>query len=102
MKSTKNLLQVRAKMKAHQPLFVVKESHKSARIGSRWRANRGIHSGQRQMHRGKPAMPTPGYGTPKAVRNLHNSGLQFVVVYSVSQIEKINPQTQGVLIGSIV
>ncbi len=102
MKSTKHLLQVRAKMKAHQPLFVVKESHKSARVGRRWRANRGIHSGQRQMHRGKPSMPTPGFGVPRLIKGLHSSGLQFVIVHTLSQLETINPQTQGVLIGSTV
>ena len=102
MKSTKQLLKVRAKMKAHQPLFVVKETHKSARVGYRWRANRGIHSGQRQMHRGKPSMPTPGFGAPRLVRGLHSSGLEFVIVHTVSQLEAINSETQGVLIGSTV
>ncbi len=102
MKSTPALLAVRARMKTHQPLFVVKEHHKSARIKRRWRAQRGIHSGHRQMYRGKPAQPTPGFGVPQAVRGVHSSGLRAVVVYSPAQLELINPQTQGVLIGSTV
>lgn len=89
-------------MKAHQPLFVVKEYHKSARVKKRWRAQRGIHSGHRQMHRGKPAQPTPGFGVPKAVRGLHISGLRPVLVHTLSQLETIDVQTQGIVIGSTV
>lgn len=89
-------------MKAHQPLFVVKEYHKSARVKKRWRAQRGIHSGHRQMHRGKPAQPTPGFGVPKAVWGLHISGLQPVLVHTLSQLETIDVQTQGIVIGSTV
>ncbi len=102
MTSSPSLLSVRAKMKAHQPLFVVKEYHKSARIKKRWRAQRGIHSGHRQMHRGKPAQPTPGFGTPREVRGMHSSGLQPVAVHSTSQLDAIDPQTQGLLIGATV
>ena len=102
MKSTTKLLQTRAKMKAHQPLFVVKEYHKSARVKKRWRAQRGIHSGHRQMHRGKPAQPTPGFGVPRAVRGLHSSGLQPVLIHSLSQLQGIDTQTQGIIIGSTV
>lgn len=89
-------------MKAHQPLFVVKEYHKSARVKKRWRAQRGIHSGHRQMHRGKPAQPTPGFGVPRAVRGLHSSGLQPVVVHSLSQLDALDPQIQGIIIGATV
>src|SRR3989338_4850469 len=102
MKSTQKLLRTRARMKAHQPLFVVKEYHKSARVKMRWRAQRGIHSGHRQMHRGKPAQPTPGFGVPKAVRGLHSSGLQPVLVHSVSQLDAVDVQTQGIVIGATV
>lgn len=107
MKPAKNVLpvravQVRARMKKHQPLFVVKEHHKSARIKRRWRAQRGIHSGHRQMHRGKPAQPTPGFGVPKTVRGLHSSGLQPVLIHSLTQLNSIDAQTQGIIIGSSV
>lgn len=102
MKSTPHLFTVRARMKAHQPLFVVKEYHKSARVKKRWRAQRGIHSGHRQMHRGKPAQPTPGFGVPKAVRGLHSSGLQPVLVHSVLELDAILVPAQGIVIGSTV
>lgn len=102
MKPAKTLLSVRAKMKKHQPLFVMKEHHKSARIKRRWRAQRGIHSGHRQMYRGKPAQPTPGFGVPKAVHGLHSSGLQPVLVHTPAQLEALNSQTQGIIIGSTV
>ncbi len=102
MKSTPHLFIVRARMKAHQPLFVVKEYHKSARVKKRWRAQRGIHSGHRQMHRGKPAQPTPGFGVPGAVRGLHSSGLQPVLVHSVLELNAIMVPAQGIVIGSTV
>ena len=69
-------LQERKRMRKRNPPFVVKESNNQARVKSRWRFPRGRHSQVRQMHKGKPGMPNPGYGVPKAVRGLHSSGLK--------------------------
>src|SRR3989344_3984232 len=95
MSSLKQLLEVRRKAKRKQTRFVVKESYKFGRIEERWRLPRGKHSGARQMHKGKPANPTPGYGSPRAVRGLHSSGLEKVVVHTSSELLSLNPQKPG-------
>src|SRR3989344_1742509 len=100
MSSLKQLLEVRRKAKRKQTRFVVKESYKFGRIEERWRLPRGKHSGARQMHKGKPANPTPGYGSPRAVRGLHSSGLEKVVVHTSSELLSLNPQKQGAVLGS--
>ncbi len=100
MSSLKQLLDLRRKAKRKQTRFVVKESYKISRIGERWRLPRGKHSGARQMHKGKPAKPTSGYGSPRAVRGLHSSGLQKVLVHTSSELLALDPQKQGAVLGS--
>ena len=47
-------------------------------------------------------MVTTGYGSPKAVYGLHLSGLEKANINSVSPIESINKETQGIIISSAV
>ena len=99
--STTPLLAVRHAQKRRKPLFVVKEAHHGGgRVKWRWRAARGIHSYVRQMHRGRPAMPTPGFGAPKAVYGLHPTGLEPIVVHTISQLVALNPTRQGAILAS--
>ncbi len=83
-----------------KPSFVVKETHKSAKIKKRWRFPRGRHSGVRQFHKGKPALPTPGYGSAAAVRGLHPSGVRPIVVRHEADLAAINPQRDGIILAS--
>lgn len=94
------LLKLRKEMK--KPEFVVKESNFSPRVKVRWRFPRGRHSKVRQMHCGRPAMPNPGYGAPAAVRGLHASGLEMVVVHNAKELQIVNPKTQGAIIAASV
>lgn len=89
------LLELRKKAKKTKPEFVEKESKHSARVHARWRYPKGRHSAVRQRHGGRPAMPNPGYSSPKAVKGLHSSGLEKVVVHNVTELLAINPKTQG-------
>jgi large subunit ribosomal protein L32e len=88
--------------KNKKPAFVVKESHYQARVKKRWRFPRGRHSQVRQMHKGKPAMPQPGYGAPRIVRGLHSSGLFPVVVRTSNELIAINVDKEGAVIASTV
>ena len=94
------LLKLRKEMK--KPAFVVKESNFSARVKVRWRFPRGRHSKVRQMHCGRPAMPNPGYGAPVAVRGLHSSGLEMVLVHNAEELQSLNQKTQGAIIAASV
>jgi large subunit ribosomal protein L32e len=80
-----------------KPNFVVKESHYQPRVKKRWRLPRGRHSGVRQYHKGKPAMPTPGYGASAATRGLQ-AGLKPVVVESLSGLKIA--EKEGVIISA--
>ncbi len=100
MAQTKQLLAVRAKSNARKPDFVVKESRYVTRIKKRWRFMHGRHSKVRQMHCGRPALPTPGYGAPAEVRGMHRSGLMPVVVATEKQLFALNPAHQGAVLAS--
>ncbi|MEK6809527.1 MAG: eL32 family ribosomal protein [Nanoarchaeota archaeon] len=94
------LLKLRKEMK--KPAFVVKESNFNAGVKVRWRFPRGRHSKVRQMHCGRPAMPNPGYGAPAAVRGLHDSGLEMVLVHNLGELQSLDQKTQGAVIASSV
>ncbi|MEW5897048.1 MAG: eL32 family ribosomal protein [Nanoarchaeota archaeon] len=94
------LLKFRNEAKSRKPDFVVKESHNTVRVKRRWRFPRGRHSKVRQMHRGRPALPHPGYGSPQEVRGLHRTGLEVVVVNNSRQISVLRPKEQGAVIAS--
>ncbi|MDP3990018.1 MAG: eL32 family ribosomal protein [archaeon] len=96
------LLDVRRKAKKVKPHFVERESKFSASIKERWRLPRGKHSAIRQKDRGRTVMPTPGFGSPRAVRGLDRSGLEKVVVSTVKKLESLLPETHGVIIGKTV
>ncbi|MBU1644474.1 MAG: hypothetical protein KJ598_04930 [Nanoarchaeota archaeon] len=98
----KDSLKLKEKMRKKRPDFLVKESKFSARVKSRWRFPRGKHSKVRQMHKGRQAMPSPGYGMPKEIKGLHKSGLEMVVVHNSKGLEALDAGKQGALIGSTV
>ena len=102
MKDVKPLLQVRKQAKKYQPDFLVKESKFVDRIKSRWRFPQGRHSKVRQFHCGRPAMPNPGYGSPKVVRGLHSSGLKPVLIGTVKELALLDNSREGaILVGTI-
>ncbi len=80
--------------------FVVKESKFSSGVKSRWRFPRGKHSKVRQMHKGRPALPSPGFGSSKSSYGLHSSGLFPIVVKNKEELQSINKETQGVLLSA--
>ena len=95
------LLEQRRVAKKRLPLFVVKESHyKGGRVKTRWRWQNGKHSKVRQQHSGRPAVPTPGYGSPRAVYGLDRTGFEKIVVACTADMAKLNPKTQGALLSS--
>ncbi len=82
--------------------FVEKESNFSARVKSRWRLPRGKHSKVRQMHKGRPALPGPGYGSQESKKGLHPSGLKIVAVSCVADLDNVDVKTEGIIISKNV
>lgn len=97
---TKQLLSQRNKAKKHKPPFVVKAANYLKKIKRRWRLPRGLHSGTRQYHKGKPVMPTPGFGSPKAVFGLHRSGVKPVVVRTERELLAIDVKSEAAVLMS--
>src|SRR3989344_336373 len=98
MEDINRLLKIRREAQKRKPAFVRRASNYSVRVASNWRNPRGIHSPLRQEHRGRPVLVSIGYRGPKAVRGLHQSGLEMVLVHNLNEMKKINPKTQGVII----
>lgn len=96
----KRLLELRNKLKRKKPRFVVRESNFCGRVKERWRYPQGKHSAVREEHKGRPALVTIGYGSPKAVRGLHSSGLEKVVVHTARELRQVHPDRQGAVIAS--
>jgi large subunit ribosomal protein L32e len=98
--ANKKLLEHRTRVKKVKPDFVVKESKFTSGVKKRWRYPRGKHSSVRQRHKGRVALPTPGYGAPKEVRGLDRSGIEPVLIKKKQDLEKVNSETQGVILSS--
>jgi large subunit ribosomal protein L32e len=88
--------------KNRMPKFRRQEWFRFRRLGEKWRRPRGKDSKMRLGKRGKPAMPSVGYKSPKLTRGLHPSGLVEVLVNSLKDIEGLNPSRQAVRIASSV
>ena len=102
MSSIKSILAARNKAKRSMPDFLVKESKFVGRIESRWRYPMGRHSKVRQRHCGRPAMPAPGYGSPRIVRGLHSSGLKPVLVATVKELQSLDAANEGAVLVSTI
>jgi len=75
---------------------------KKRQLSDSWRKPRGQHNKQREQKKAKGALPTPGYGSPVAVRGMHPSGFFEVLVATLKELEGLDPKTQAVRIGATV
>jgi large subunit ribosomal protein L32e len=95
------LLKVRADKKRKKPNFIREESKKIKKLRHMgWRKPRGWHNKMRLTKKGHRRCVRMGWGSPRAVKGLHKSGLEMIPISAISQIEKINPETQGIIIGA--
>jgi len=96
------LLKIARDAKLRMPDFHAENAHRWTRISRRWRKVRGIDSYTRQKKKGRIAMVSSGYRTPKVVRNLHPSLFIEVPVYRPSDLESLNPDIHAVRISATV
>lgn len=75
---------------------------KKVTIKDSWRRPRGLHSKQRKLRKAKGPHPTPGYGSPLAVRGMHPCGLKEVRVFNLNDIEGVDPAIEAIRIGATV
>jgi len=95
-------LEVRKKLKARKPTFMVQDSHKHKKIRQRWRKPRGSDSKIRQGFRGYHRAVEHGWKSPRDVRGFHPLGLAIVMVHTIKDIDSIDTKKQGACIASAV
>ena len=95
-------LKLRTKLKRKKPDFLRQSVKNVKRVGHKWRKPKGIQSKLRMHKISRGFIPNIGYGSPKAVRNLHPSGLEDVLVYNVNDLQTLDAKKQACRIASNV
>ncbi|MFC1752306.1 50S ribosomal protein L32e [Thermoproteota archaeon] len=96
----KNLLELRKELRRTRPKFLRQESWRYVRVGPAWRRPKGTDSRMRLRRRGWPSLVKIGYGVPSKVRGLHPSGLKDILVYTMDDLERLNPEIDAVRLAS--
>ena len=104
MNEKARLLRIRAKIKRKKPRFLRQEWWRYPKFKNdpKWRRPKGIDSKMRLKKKGKPRSPSIGWSSPKAVRGLHPSGYEEVLVHNVRELEAIDPTRQAARIARTV
>jgi large subunit ribosomal protein L32e len=92
---TKRLLNVRKKQKSKKPTFKQTDSHKKKKLADHWRKPDGIHNKTRYSKHGKCPLVEAGYGSPAAVRGLHPSGFEEIIVNNIKEVESLSVNRQA-------
>lgn len=100
--ATKRLLNTRKQQKSKKPTFKRTDSHKKKKLDDNWRRPRGLQSKLRRRFASKGAIVQVGYGSPKAVRGLHPSGFEEVMVRNPDDLQPIDPSYQAARIARTV
>ncbi len=95
----RRLLKVR---KSKDARFKREGVDKKKTIRDSWRRPRGLHSKQRKLRKAKGPHPTPGYGSPLAVRGMHPCGLKEVRVFNLNDLVGVDPSTHAIRIAATV
>ncbi len=96
------ILRIAINRKKHKPRFRHEQAHRWIRVSDSWRKVRGIDSATREKRKGRIAMVSSGYRTPKAVRDLHPSLFVEVRVHRPAELEELDPEVHAVRIASTV
>lgn len=101
-KEKQRLMRVRKRIAKKRPHFKRFESWRFVRIKDQWRRPRGIDNKMRTELNGWPKSVKIGYRGPAAVRGLHPSGKEEVMVWNPADLQKVDPETQVARIGGSV
>ena len=96
IKSKSDYLSLRTQINKKRPTFRAQESWRYKRIDSRWRKPKGFDSFMRIQKKSWPAIVKIGYRGPKAVRGLHPSGYNEVLIYNINALKTLNPSVDAI------
>jgi large subunit ribosomal protein L32e len=98
------LLRARREIDRRRPLFGRQARYRYFRIGRdmSWRAPRGLQSKQRRHYGYRPKVVRIGYGSPARVRGLVPSGFRPIIVYTTSDLDKLNAKLEAAIIARTV
>jgi|TARA_B000000475_G_scaffold213332_1_gene175489 large subunit ribosomal protein L32e len=100
---TKVNLSIRAAQMKKQPKFRRQEWYRYYRLArTGWRKPKGMQSKQRLNMKYRTPMVRVGYGKIAAVRGLHPSGFEDVLVNQPSDLDGLDPERQAIRIGASV
>jgi len=91
---------MRMTRKKRAPKFRRQEWFRFAKLGEKWRRPRGSDSKMRLGIRGKPAVVSIGYRSPRSVRGVHPSGLIEILVHGPRDLKGLDTGKQAVRIAS--
>jgi large subunit ribosomal protein L32e len=98
----KRLLKVRKNISKKRPHFKRFESWRFVRIKDQWRKPRGIDNKMRTEEQGWPKSVKVGYRGPAAVRGLHASGYEEIMIWNTADLANVDSETQAARIGGTV
>jgi len=98
----KRLLALRSAKNVARPKFRRQEWFRYRKFGDEWRKPQGGQSKLRRHFGYRWNLPSIGYRGPRAVRGLHPSGFQEVLVHNEHQLEGLDAAKQAVRIGHAV
>jgi large subunit ribosomal protein L32e len=101
-KETLQGLDLRKERSDKRPKFRRQEWFRYKRLGETYRKPRGMHSKMRTGRKYRPPRAKIGYRGPKAVRGLHSSGFEEILVHNEDGLEDLDPKRQAIRIGHSV
>ena len=100
---TKAQLATRAAQMKKQPKFRRQEWYRYYRLSrTGWRKPKGMQSKQRLNMKYRTPMARVGYGKISAVRGLHPSGFEDVLVNQPCDLDGLDPERQAIRVGASV
>ncbi len=100
MDEIKRLLEARKIVKGHKPVFIRRDVHKKKKLKRNWRKPTGLDSKIRRRLKGRQKRISQGYRSPRKVRGLHKSGLNQARVCSFTDLGKLNPKDDCIILSS--